>query len=92
MTTLQDLLPLEGSKSALWKYFGFPSLEGQITSARKDRKSVTCYRDTFTIVILELINILTVILLLSPRPSLIPCIFALFFSFYCCHSFAFFPS
>ena len=69
MATSQDLLSLEGSKSAVWKYFSFPSLDGQITTARKDRKSVTCYRDMFTIVILELINIVTVILLLSPRPK-----------------------
>ena len=71
MATSQDFLPLEGSKSAVWKYFGFPLLDGQITTARKDRRSVTCYRDMFTIIILELINIVTVILLLSPRPSII---------------------
>ena len=71
MATSQDLLPLKGSKSAVWKYFSFPSLDGQITTARKDRKSVTCYRDMFTIVILELIDIMIVILLLSPRPSII---------------------
>ena len=38
MENSQDLLPLEGSKSAVWKCFGFPSLDGQITTARKDRK------------------------------------------------------
>ena len=65
MATSQDLLPLEGSKSAVWKYFGFPSLDGQITTARKDRKSVTCYRDMFTIIILELINIVSDITIIA---------------------------
>ena len=38
MATSQDLLPLEGSESAVWKYFGVPSLDGQITTAKRDRK------------------------------------------------------
>ena len=38
----QDLLPLQGSKSQVWKHFGFPAKDGEIIEKKKDRKIVTC--------------------------------------------------
>lgn len=39
--TTQELLLLEGSKSQVWKHFGFPAKDGEIIK-KKDRKNVTC--------------------------------------------------
>lgn len=43
MSTETELLPLEGSKSSVWKHFGFPFKDGQIIEKdKKKRKDVTC--------------------------------------------------
>ena len=34
-TSEQELLPLEGSSSGVWKHFGFPSKEGKIVVEKK---------------------------------------------------------
>ena len=41
-TSTSELLPLEGSSSAVWKYFGFPSKDGKITVEKKKRTEVHC--------------------------------------------------
>ena len=38
----QELLPLEGSSSAVWKHFGFPSKNGKIIVEKKKRDKVHC--------------------------------------------------
>ena len=38
----QELLPLEGSSSAVWKYFGFPAINGKIVIEKKERDKVHC--------------------------------------------------
>ena len=38
-----DLLPLEGSKSGVWSYFGFPAKEGKFLEKNKNkRKHIYC--------------------------------------------------
>jgi hypothetical protein len=39
-STQTELLPLEGSKSALWIHFGFPANVGRIVENKKSRKEV----------------------------------------------------
>ena len=36
-TAIQELLPLEGSTSAVWKHFGFPAKDGKIILEKKKR-------------------------------------------------------
>ena len=38
MTT--DLLPLEGSKSAVWNHFGFPAKDGQFVEPDKKKRNL----------------------------------------------------
>ena len=38
----QEVLPLEGSKSVVWKHFGFPAKDGHIIEEKKERKDVVC--------------------------------------------------
>ena len=41
--TIDELLPLEGVVSAVWKYFGFPARNGKfLESDKKKRKQVHC--------------------------------------------------
>ena len=37
-----ELLPLEGSSSAVWNHFGFPSKDGRIIQEKKKRNEVQC--------------------------------------------------
>ena len=37
-----ELLPLEGSCSAVWHHFGFPSKDGRIIQEKKKRNEVHC--------------------------------------------------
>ena len=41
-TNTQELLPLEGSSSAVWRHFGFPSKDGKIVAEKKKRHEVHC--------------------------------------------------
>ncbi len=41
-TDYAELLPLEGSSSTVWNYFGFPSKDGKITVEKKKRTHVFC--------------------------------------------------
>lgn len=41
-TSTRELLPLEGSTSAVWKHFGFPAKEGKILIDKKKRTEVHC--------------------------------------------------
>ena len=38
----QELLPIVGSTSAVWKHFGFPSKDGKIIVEKKKRDRVYC--------------------------------------------------
>ena len=41
--TIDELLPLEGAVSAVWKYFGFPARNGKFLEPdKKKRKQVHC--------------------------------------------------
>ena len=43
MATSRELLPLEGAKSGVWKYFGFPSKDGKFMEPdKKKQKLVYC--------------------------------------------------
>jgi hypothetical protein len=43
MSESKELLPLEGSKSEIWKHFGFPAKDGKfIEPIKKNRKEVFC--------------------------------------------------
>ncbi len=39
MISNEELVPLEGSKSPVWKYFGFPAKDGHIIQGKKERKT-----------------------------------------------------
>lgn len=43
MSEAKELLPLEGSKSEIWKHFGFPAEDGKFVQLdKKSRKEVCC--------------------------------------------------
>ena len=55
----QELLPLEGSTSAVWKHFGFPSKDGIIIVEKKKRDRVYCNCGTkllSAVVVLQICN------------------------------------